>query len=40
MKTCKICGCEIPIWNITNACKSCFNRFRKKDKFGNWMVEK
>jgi len=41
MNNCNICGKEIPSYNITNSCKQCFNScYRKKDKFGNWIVKK
>lgn len=37
---CVIYGAVIPLYNITGACKSCFNNYRKKDVFGNWIVTK
>jgi len=37
---CIICGKQIPIYNITNSCRDCFNKYKKKDKFGNWEVRK
>jgi len=38
MTYCKRCGKEIPSYNETDACKSCFNRFKKKDEDGYWFV--
>lgn len=37
---CIICGTIILLYNTTGACKSCFNNYRKKDEFGNWIVRK
>ena len=36
---CVRCGCTIPNYNVTGACKSCFDFYRKKDKNGFWYVE-
>jgi len=37
---CIICGKPISIFNVTNACKECFDKHKRKDKDGNWIVEK
>jgi len=37
---CIICGQPISIYNVTNTCRGCFNKHKKKDKFGNWEVRK
>lgn len=39
MAYCNICGKEIPDYNITNSCKSCFNSCYRKKINGYWEVK-